>query len=156
MHRSAIDRFLSKISPEPNSGCWLWTGAYHRQGYGQFAIATKQVILAHRASWFFCTGVMPTPDQKVCHKCDVPECVNHDHLWLGTQRDNVLDAFAKKRMVRKGLFGSANPMALVNAETVLAIRKEHGIRTAKLVADDFGVSASTVYAIWRRDNWAWL
>jgi hypothetical protein len=80
----------SRISPEPTSGCWLWASTYDSFGYG--VLRNKK---AHRLSWQAYRGEIPD-GMFVCHKCDVPECINPDHLFLGTPRENAQD------MVRKG------------------------------------------------------
>ncbi len=93
------ERFLSKVIPEPNSGCWLWAGHVTRR-YGKFSAGNANVS-AHRWSYFF---HFPGQDQSlhVCHKCDNPICVNPQHLFLGTMTDNIRDCFSKGRGWRGG------------------------------------------------------
>lgn len=86
-------RFESKYIPEPNSGCWLWTGNCYPNGYGQISINYKS-CLAHRYSWTVKYGAIPD-GLWVLHRCDVKKCVNPDHLFLGTNSDNQKDAIAK-------------------------------------------------------------
>lgn len=99
---SMVDRFWSKVNK--TDGCWLWTGATlgrptHK--YGQFttqAAPGKQAHhYAHRVSWALAHGSVPD-DMSVCHHCDVTLCVRPDHLFLGTQIDNMRDASAKGRL----------------------------------------------------------
>ncbi len=99
MRGSVLERFEAKYIPEPNSGCWLWVGARGAGGYGCFHLDEDRGIkLAHRCSWLLHRGHMPEPSIKVCHSCDNKLCVNPEHLWLGSQRDNMRDCFAKGRM----------------------------------------------------------
>ena len=81
--------------PEPNSGCLLWDGAVSRHGYGHVRRDGKDVVL-HRLVWEETHGPIPC-GLHVLHRCDVPACVNVDHLFLGTRFDNMQDIVAKGR-----------------------------------------------------------
>lgn len=87
--------FEQKYLPEPNTGCWLWTAGWDRYGYGMLAGNVK----AHRRSYELHVGEIPA-GLCVCHKCDTPACVNPDHLFLGSNRDNVADMRAKGRAIQ--------------------------------------------------------
>ncbi len=93
-----MNRFLSKVVPEPNSGCWLWIGTGVNNGYGQFYDRTSnRMVLATR--WIYREVHGETPlDEDICHKCDVRCCVNPDHLFSGTRKDNMQDALSKGRL----------------------------------------------------------
>lgn len=85
---------LALAIPVPGPGCWLWLGPT-ANGYGVFNDQGRRVR-AHRAAYEQANG--PIPDGMViCHKCDTPSCVNPDHLFCGTQRDNVRDMAVKGR-----------------------------------------------------------
>lgn len=89
-------RFWAKVGPRPAGECWLWHSARHRSGHGQFGVGPVDRIYAHRFSWELHNG--PVPEGLcVLHRCDVPACVNPDHLWLGTREDNMHDMWAKGR-----------------------------------------------------------
>lgn len=83
---SNIERFMKHVTPEPNSGCWLWTGPYHLKGYGHFSIGGK-CVMAHRFSYEAERGAIPT-GLVLDHLCEVKECVNPAHLEPVTNRVN--------------------------------------------------------------------
>ena len=79
-------------------GCWNWGGYLMKKNYGFTRIGGRgsKGVLAHRLSWMLHFGEIPD-GLHVCHKCDNPSCVRPDHLFLGTNQDNILDRVAKKR-----------------------------------------------------------
>lgn len=90
--------FWSRTIPEPNSGCHFWLGASNKRRYG-FMCFDGRSQKAHRIAWLLTRGPIPQ-GLRVLHRCDMPECVNPDHLFLGTQADNVADMESKGRQVR--------------------------------------------------------
>lgn len=88
------DRFWSKV--DKTGECWEWTAGKNTGGYGIFWYK-KENCLAHRVSWELSRGMPPESDMVVCHKCDNTACVNPDHLFLASRRENILDMFEKKR-----------------------------------------------------------
>lgn len=82
--------------PELNTGCHLWLRTVCKDGYGRVGIPGKSPVLIHRIAYAQFVG--PIPDgMKVCHRCDTPSCVNPDHLFVGTQFDNLRDMWSKGR-----------------------------------------------------------
>ena len=135
-------------SPDPNSGCWLWVGTWSMKGYGNLVVKGK-TYRAHRLQWERFNG--PIPDGLiVCHRCDTPPCVNPDHLFLGTNKDNTLDA------VSKGHIGAGiiNGNSKLTESQVLAIRTDG--RPARIIGDAYGVGASAIQHIKTRRTWRHL
>jgi len=89
------ERFHASYTAVPESGCWLWMGCCDKYGYGQISVKRKAKA-AHRVSWELHNGPIPKR-LLVCHKCDVQSCVNPEHLFLGTQKDNIRDCISKGR-----------------------------------------------------------
>jgi hypothetical protein len=89
-----VTTFL-ETAVDKTGNCWLWRGRRSGNGYGQIGIARKS-HLAHRFMWQLLKGPIP-PGLHVLHKCDTPACVNPDHLFLGTAKDNSDDKWAKGR-----------------------------------------------------------
>jgi hypothetical protein len=139
--------------PEPMSGCWLWLGKLYRNGYGS-AWTHGAEAYAHRASWEAFVGPIPT-GLSVLHRCDTPACVNPEHLWLGTHRDNMRDMTMKGRHARIGLTGERHPAAKITEETARQIRQRRG-ENQRALAREFGVSQATVWAIQSRRHWRHL
>src|ERR1035438_7769338 len=90
---SDSERFWSKV--KKTDECWVWLSTKNKQSYGVFAIKRKSVK-AHRISWEIKNGKIPDRIF-VLHKCDNPQCVNPDHLFLGSAKDNTQDMLSKGR-----------------------------------------------------------
>lgn len=104
---------------EDERGCWEFSGHKNRQGYGRARVKGKLTRM-HRWSYDLVKGPIP-PGLHVLHKCDNPPCINPDHLFLGTDEDNVRDREAKGRGVRKK--GTSHWKSQLTEEDVKAIRK---------------------------------
>lgn len=99
-HFSPAMRFLEKVKKSDND-CWIWLGGKKENGYGTFQYKGK-LIGAHRAAYLMWKGEIPS-GYYVCHTCDNPSCVNYNHLWVGTNSENIQDAKRKGRLsTRKG------------------------------------------------------
>jgi hypothetical protein len=146
-HEITIKRFLHKV--DNKNACWTWKGNVSKHGYGVSSYRSKST-LAHRLSWILFRGNLPK-DLDVCHHCDNPKCVNPEHLFLGTAKDNVMDCFNKKRKSHKG---ENHPRAKIKEQDVKEIfqLRKNGWTHQKL-ADRFKLTQSAVSNILHRRLW---
>ena len=134
--------FSEKYTTEPNTGCWLWTSGWDSDGYG---LATGNVK-AHRLSYEIAYGPIPK-GLSVCHKCDTPPCVNPDHLFLGTNKDNAQDRVMKGR----GAAGEKNANARLTDEVAREIVMSS--LSNREVAKSIGVCVATVSHVRKGRSW---
>src|SRR5579871_992348 len=92
--KSLKERLEAKLMPIPESGCLIWIGGTSNYGHGSIGDAKGHCIPTHRAAWMVYRGEIPK-GLCVLHKCDVPPCCNPDHLFIGTQIDNIADRHKK-------------------------------------------------------------
>ena len=148
---SETARFWAKVDRRLSSGCFLWTAALNNMGYGLFRAAGK-LQLAHRVSYEIANGPIPT-GLLVCHSCDVPNCVNPDHLWVGTHKDNAADMVAKGR--GKDNLGSQNGNSKLTELDVVAIRERLAVREPhSSIARYYGVLVTAISDISTGRNWS--
>lgn len=147
---TALIKFLEcRYIPEPNTGCWLWTVATLRSGYGCFT-AGKRRMTAHRAAFLAWKGPIPE-GMFVLHSCDQPSCINPQHLRLGTHADNTSDKNARNRNARgERIFNKLK----LTPEKVLEIRRlsREGVRGTE-IAKRFAVYPGAIYAILKHITW---
>jgi hypothetical protein len=146
----SLDRFWMYV--QKTDGCWLWTGARQQSGYGLLKWGDKYQR-AHRLSWFIHHGELPPSNVFVCHTCDVPACVNPEHLFLGTADDNNKDRARKGR--NNSPRGERHGRAKLSRGDVTRLRESfaQGERSAKELALQFSISLSQVYRILNGQKW---
>lgn len=171
-------RFWSKVKINSNDECWWWGGPSDKDGYGLyvFYINSKQkLVRAHRFAYELEYGCFDK-DLCVLHSCDKPDCCNPTHLWLGTVKDNNMDALRKNRTAKgiknghytcpdktmKGnkhyyhlhpglLRGEKNPNAKLTWAEINEIRASSEKQQA--LADKYGVSNENISNIKRNKSW---
>lgn len=145
MDAKQLERFMSFVSPEPNSGCWLWDGSTTKHGYGQISL-NGSPSRAHRVSFEFFNKTS-AGNKFVCNKCDTPSCVNPDHLFCGTHDQNMADKISKGRQSK----GEARPLAKLKEEDVVYIKGSD--KSCVTLGKEFGVSRSVITKIRRGEGW---
>ena len=142
--------FHEKHIPVTETGCWLWLRGISSSGYGALKLGSG-MRPAHRVSWLIHRGEIP-PGMFVCHKCDTRSCVNPNHLFLGTPKDNMDDMLAKGRQ--------DFPAGQRHAQAVLTDQEVYSIRSSGLssieAAIKFGVAECTANQILHRRSWKHL
>ena len=134
----------------PITGCWEWTKFRDTNGYGHIWNGTRHALV-HVTAWIIYVG--PVPEGKnILHKCDNPPCFNPDHIYPGTQKDNVRDMIERRR----GLVGEHNGSSILTEQQVLNIREAAKTKTGYRIAKESGINCNTVYDILRGDTWSWL
>ena len=135
-------RFWPKV--RKTSSCWIWIGRLTDRGYGLIGRGRQGLyqLRAHRGSWQLHYGAIPH-GLYVCHTCDNRACVNPQHLFLGNQSDNLMDAARKGRM----------PHVLTPSK-VQDIRHRYPELSTGMLAREYGVSRTLISKIIRRELWA--
>lgn len=136
--------------------CWIWIGLKDTKGYGRMSISknNKAVpVFAHRVSWSIHNDSTIPSGMCVCHSCDNPSCVNPDHLFLGTIKDNVQDCINKGRKTHPPHpAGVDHPEAKFTEDQVREIRKRYVRRSGPptnlvSIAADYGVVYTAIQKI---------
>lgn len=137
-----------------STDCWEWTKGRFNNGYGKFnkrSVTYGLSHYAHRTSWIIHNGPIPE-GMHVCHKCDNPGCVNPEHLFLGTPKENMRDASQKGRMSTwKRLSGEEHGRAKLTRDQVLLIKDDN--RPRRKLAIEYGVSISRIAKIKQGVTW---
>lgn len=154
------ERFWAKV--DKSKECWEWTARRTRQGYGQFVIdrggAKWRTEMAHRVSWELAHGKIPN-GMLVCHKCDNPPCVNPDHLFLGSTKENARDRENKGRGVDLSTVRHARGEETNNAKltdkAVREIRERYkaGGVTQTQLAKEYGVNQTKISDVVNYRTW---
>lgn len=146
-----IGRFFSGV--EKTESCWMWKRSVDGAGYGKIFIDGKRVT-AHRYSWTIHRGAIPD-GLCVLHHCDVRRCVNPDHLFIGTKKDNMQDALSKDRLYLHSKVNRSDRKVYSKLSEcdVLRIRELADTETHAAIALQYAISQSHVGSIVYRTAW---
>lgn len=148
---SLADRFAGKYTVDPITGCWLWFASKDQKGYGKIRHGAVS-LRAHRVSYELRFGKIPEGDGHhgtcVLHKCDNPSCVNPDHLFLGSNLENIIDMRQKDRDSK----GESRYNAKLTERDIVAIKND--TRYQWQIAADYGINQSQVSRIKGAKRWA--
>ncbi len=152
-HWTLQERLDEYIMPIPESGCHIWLGAAFKGWHGRIKWKYK-TYQAHRLIWELKHGPIPE-GMFICHKCDVPLCVNINHLFMGTPADNMQDMIRKGRKVTHK--GEKHQWAKITPEIVREIRVMLADKVPQsMIAKEFGISQSNVSMISSGERWGHL
>jgi len=148
---SLAERFWPKV--QKSDGCWIWLGKTNK-GYGVVIVRSHRVATylgAHRVAWELAHG--PIGDGLcVCHRCDNPQCVRPDHLFLGSNADNLADMRAKGRHAR-GPGRGAKKLTWADVDLIRLAAETLPV-TLTAIARAWGVSIQTISQVVRNRAWA--
>lgn len=142
------EQIISKVKVDKND-CWIWLPKSRTFGYGQYGFGGKN-YRAHRLSFHAFIGQIPE-GLFVCHKCNVRDCVNPDHLFLGTPKENMQDS-AKKGTLMKGDRHTSAKLTTKKAVEIIN-RHRSGRISCKELAKEYGVCHSTILRVVQGVNW---
>lgn len=153
--QTPLERLLLHSNYNNENGCLEWQHCLDGAGYGLvFAYGKKHRV--HRLHWSIVNGDIPE-GMFICHKCDNRKCLNLDHLFLGTHKDNMQDALKKGRLVIPTCNnqGERHPHVKLTDKKVIQIRKERTAKNSTLlsIAKKYGVSESQIHNIVNRKKW---
>ncbi len=145
------DRFWAKVQKPSGDGCWFWTGARNKLGYGLFGVGRRSE-LAHRVAYKLVYGAIPE-GALLRHRCDNPSCVRPDHLLPGDNLSNMQDSVERGR--RASRKGTLNGRAKLTGDQVQEIRRLYaaGNTTILVLAARFGMGKSQIYNIVSGAQW---
>ena len=141
---NTIERFWSKVDVRQSDECWEWLTGKDRDGYGVFW--DGKYTRANRFAYQLYYGDLNDED-RVCHTCDNPSCVNHRHLWKGTDTENIQDRDVKGRQAR----GETSGMSKLTTEQIHQIRNDG--RPYREIAVDYGMGKSQIGNIKNNVSW---
>lgn len=157
------ESFWARVVIGDDAECWEWGGSTTSSGYGSLSWHGRAVV-AHRVAYWLSNGgiALETKFREkdrakkykrfVLHRCDNRKCCNPNHLFLGSMRTNLLDAYTKKRKTQPR---SQHANAKLTPEQVREIRRRYDTMqaTQKELAREFNISQRSISLIVRRESY---
>lgn len=144
--KTKISRFMKNIIFRPKTRCWIWTGLVDKDGYSRFSMWR-----GHRYSYSIFNGPIGK-SVLVCHSCDNTTCVNPEHLWLGSQADNIADRDKKNRQAKGNRLRPERRH--LEVKEALKIREEMLVwLTYRKAAEKYNISIGMVANIKHARSW---
>jgi hypothetical protein len=145
----AFNSIQHRFQTIPWTGCWIWTGWSDENGYGKLSNNLTR-MRAHRWTYELFKGKIKK-GAVICHTCDITACVNPDHLYEGTQADNVRDRVLRGRGGSHKIAGENSKNSKLKKEDVWEIRSSK--QTLSFLAKKFGIGTSQVHRIKTNKSW---
>lgn len=146
--RANIDRkqlFWSKVDKLGGEQCWEWNAGINSSGYGIFWYKGKQCN-AHRVAWIFTNGEI-SEGMEILHKCDNRKCCKPEHLYLGTQSDNMRDR------VERTPYNRVCNLPKLHTSDIINIRSLKGVQSSRDIGAIYKVDHSTILNIWKTERY---
>lgn len=147
--KPVILRVLDKIGKKDKTGCMPWRGTKNSDGYGK-AWVNGKAIYAHRAVWILFRGII-TSETHICHICDNPICVNINHLFAGTNQDNIRDCISKGRQTRGEKVG-VSKLKEFQVREIRKKYKEGGVNYLEM-SERYNVKPITIRNVIDKKTW---
>lgn len=138
-----LNKYINKTAT-----CWLWTQDVYNYGYGKLSVGKGKQVRVHRYMYEKYKGEIPN-GMSVLHTCDTPRCCNPEHLFLGTQTDNMRDAKQKNRIGYKVFHGENHPLSKVTMKQVEEIKDLYktGNYYQRELGEKYGISQACISRI---------
>jgi hypothetical protein len=148
--KTLTERLEEKIERIPESGCWIWMGSVAYREYGIISYQGKRYKV-HRLMWELHNNKKIPEGMEALHRCDTPPCMNPDHIFIGTKKDNMQDCIKKGRFKRPFFQGENHKNSKLKNDQIIKILSDKD--SFRAIAKKYGVASSTISAIKCRQTW---
>jgi len=151
LRKTLKQRLLDNVRVDEQTGCWDWLKFKDRNKYGHIKVLGKSELV-HRIAYQTLVGDIPS-GMFVCHRCDNPSCLNPEHLFVGTNQDNIDDKVAKNRQSKIGQQkGSKHSLAKLTEKDIVDIRIS--TLSQNKLALLYGMTQSSISQIQNKITWS--